>query len=223
MSELIDPAAVAHAEASTTPFAGLLADAAARTLSETSSPQMMSGLVEARLLEALIVVGGARRVLEIGTFTGVGTLAMAEALSPDGRIVTLERDEANAALAREHFAASGVSDRIELVVGDAREVLADLDGPFDLVYVDAWKTDYPVYYDLVLPKLSERGIIVADNLFRAGMVLDSTDQDPGTVGMREFTRRVAEDERVHNALLTVGDGVMLVWRPGADEGGRAGR
>ncbi len=81
-----------------------------------------------------------------------------------------------------------------------------------MIYVDAWKADYPLYYDVALPKLAEHGVLVADNLFRAGRVLDSGDDDAGTLGMREFTHRVVQDERVHNALLTVGDGLMLAWR-----------
>ena len=137
---------------------------------------------------------------------------MAGTLPPGGRVITLERDEENAAVARRHFDASPYADRIELLVGDARETLGNLDGPFDLIYVDAWKADYPLYYDLALPKLSEHGVLVADNLFREGRVLDPADDDADTTGMREFTDRVVHDERVHNALLTVGDGVMLAWR-----------
>jgi caffeoyl-CoA O-methyltransferase len=216
MSDLIAREAAAYAETFTTPFAGSLAEAAAWTQAEMESPLMMSGLAEARLLEALIVVGGARRVLEIGTFTGVGGLTMAEALAPDGRVITLEVDEETAAAARRHIGQSPVGDRVELIVGDALETLGRLDGPFDLVYIDAWKSDYPAYYDAVLPKLAERGVIVADNLFNGGLALDPESDDPRAVGIREFARRVQEDERVHNVLLTVGDGVMVVWhRPGS--------
>ena len=177
---------------------------------------MMSGLAEARLLEALIVVGGARRVLEIGTFTGVGALTMAAALPHDGRVTTLEVDVENAAIARRHIDSSPVGHRVELIVGDALETIASLEGPFDLVWMDALKSEYPAYYDAVLPKLAELGVIVADNLFRAGGALDPTDDEPGNVGIREFARRVQDDERVHNVLLTIGDGVMLAWlRPPA--------
>lgn len=212
MTDLIASAAAGYARARTTPFEGAIASAAEWTQDHTDVPQMMSGLAEARLLEALIVVGGARRVLEVGTFTGVGTLSMAAALQPGGRIITLEVDEETAAAARRHIDASPYSDRVELIVGDALETIASLEGPFDLVYVDAWKSDYPAYYDALLPKLSERGVIVADNLFRGGRALDDAAQDESTLGIREFARRVQEDERVQNVLLTIGDGVMLVWR-----------
>ncbi len=97
------------------------------------------------------------------------------------------------------------------MVGDALATLGELPGPFDLVYIDAWKADYPAYYEAVLPKLAERGVIVADNLFRGGGAFRASD-DPGNVGIREFAQRVQADERVHNVLLTIGDGVMLVWR-----------
>jgi caffeoyl-CoA O-methyltransferase len=212
VDELVAPAAERYAEEHTSSFGALLDDAVAWTRENTSEPQMMSGLAEARLLEALIVVGGARRVLEIGTFTGVGALTMAAALPEGGRVTTLEVDAENAAIARRHIDASPFGHRVELIVGDALETIASLDGPFDLVWMDALKSEYPAYYDAVVPKLSQRGVIVADNLFRAGAALDATVNDAGTVGIREFARRVQGDERVHNVLLTIGDGVMLAWR-----------
>jgi caffeoyl-CoA O-methyltransferase len=212
VNDLVRSAAVTYAEEHTSPFDGQLADAAVWTQGNTVAPGMMSGLAEARLLEALIVVGGARDVLEIGTFTGVGALTMAAALPAEGRVTTLEVDQDIAAVARRHIDASPHGRRIELIVGDALETIAGLEGPFDLVYIDAWKADYPAYYDAVLPKLAERGVIVADNLFRGGAALEVTAEDDGTVGIREFARRVQDDERVHNVLLTIGDGVMLAWR-----------
>lgn len=211
MAQLISEAAERHALDRTSPLTGQLAEAAAWTRSNSAAPGMMSGLAEIRLLEALLVVGGAQRVLEIGTFTGVGTIAMASALPDGGRVTTLERDEDNAATARRHFQASGFEDRIELIVGDALQSLATLDGPFDLVYIDAWKADYPDYYRAVVPKLAPRGVIVADNLFRGGAVLDPSVTDEANLAMREFARQVQEDERTDNVLLTVGDGLMLAW------------
>jgi caffeoyl-CoA O-methyltransferase len=142
---------------------------------------------------------------------------MAAALPADGRVTTLEVDEDAAAVARRHIEASPYGGRIELIVGDALKTIGSLDGPFDLVYIDAWKADYPAYYDALLPKLSARGMIIADNLFRAGAAFDPTAQDQDTLGIREFARKVHLDERVHNVLLTIGDGVMLAWRRPAGE------
>ena len=211
MNELISAAAEDFAAAHTTPFDGALAAASDWTRANAASPGMMAGVPEARLLEALIVVSGARSVLELGTFTGVGTLAMAAALPTDGRLVTLERDPDNAAVARRHIDASALGDRIELIEGDARETLPRLEGPFDVVWIDAWKADYPLYLELVLPKLGPRGIIVADNLFRGGAALPPATDDDSTRGLLDFARQVQEDDRLHNLLLTIGDGVLLAW------------
>jgi caffeoyl-CoA O-methyltransferase len=154
-------------------------------------------------------------VLEIGTFTGLGALAMAAALPDDGRVTTLEVDPDRAARAREFFVASPFGDRIELIEGNALETLGGLEGPFDLVYIDAWKSDYPAYYDAVIGKLADRGVIVADNMFRGGNVLDPDSRDEGVAGLRQFAERVDNDDRVDNVTLTVGDGLMLTWRRGA--------
>jgi caffeoyl-CoA O-methyltransferase len=212
VAELIAAAAERYALAHTTSLTGALAAAAEWTQANAESPQMMSGLAEVRLLEALVVLSGARTVLEIGTFTGVGSLAIAAALPDGGRLITLERDPRHAACARRHIASSPHPERIELIEGNALQTLGMLPGPFDLVYIDAWKADYPAYLDAVLPKLAPGGAILADNLFRDRAVLaPSAEHDEDTRGIREFARRVQADERLHNVLLTVGDGLMLAW------------
>jgi caffeoyl-CoA O-methyltransferase len=216
MTKLIATAAERYAAEHTTPLAGAVAQAAQWTEANTGSPGMMAGVAETRLLEALIVVGGAQHVLEIGAFTGVGALAMAAALPDGGRVTTLEVDPDRATAAQRHFDASPYRDRIELIVGDALETLGRLHGPFDLVWIDAWKADYPAYYEAVVEKLAPRGVIVADNLFRDGAALSPGSADPGNIGIREFAARVQTDERTDNVLLTIGDGVMLAWRRPAD-------
>jgi caffeoyl-CoA O-methyltransferase len=213
MAPLISAGAEQYAEQHTTPLQGETAGIAAWTLANTPSPGMMSGLAEARLLEMLVVATRARHVLEVGTFTGVGTLTMAAALPAGGRVTTLERDEAMAAVAQRHFDENPVGDRIALIV----QTIAELEGPFELVYIDAAKVQYPDYFDAVLPKLAPHGVIVADNLFRAGGTLDPSVTDAHTEGMRTFARAVQADDRVDNVLLTVGDGLLLAWhRPPAE-------
>src|SRR5437763_11632395 len=172
------------------------------------APQMMSGVVEIRLLEALIVVAGARRALEVGTFTGFGALTMAAALPEDGEVITLERDPEMVAIARENIERSEHGHKVRLIAGDSREELDRLEGPFGLVYIDAWKDDYIHYYEAAVPLLAPRGIIVADNVFRSGRVVDES-ADGSVAVTRAFNDRVQADERVHNALLSVGDGLML--------------
>jgi caffeoyl-CoA O-methyltransferase len=212
MTDVIDPAAAAFAANHTTPFSGAVAAAAGWTARNSAYPQMMAGLPEARLLEALIVIGGARRVLEVGTFTGVGALTMAAAVGEGGRVVTLEVDAQTAEIARRHFAAHPAGDRIELIVGPALDSLQRVEGSFDLAWIDAAKSEYPAYYEAIVDRLSPRGVIVADNLFRDGDTLDRASTDAGTIAMRTFAARVQQDDRVDNVLLTVGDGVLLAWR-----------
>ena len=216
MSDPISPAAADYAERFTRALPAELVPIADWTREHTSSPQMMSGLQEARLLEALVVAGGARHVLEVGTFTGLGSLMIAAALPDGGQLTTLEIDEENAATAQRHFDASPFGDRIELLVGPALASIEALSGPFDLVYIDADKRGYPAYYEAVVPKLADRGVIVADNLFRGGQAMDASIQNEDVGGIREFAQVVQADVRVHNVLLTIGDGVMLAWKaPGS--------
>jgi caffeoyl-CoA O-methyltransferase len=210
--DMIDPRVEAYAAAHTSPPAGLLADAMRQTAEQMPNPGMASALPESRLFQALIAISGARRVLEVGTFTGVGALAMAEALPEGGEVVTLEFDKDHAAIARGHFTKSPYGERIRLIEGDAREEIGKLSGSFDLVFIDAWKPDYVDYYEAALPLLSERGIIVADNVLLSGRVLDPLTDNQSARGIMAFNDRVQADERVHNVLLTVGDGLMLAWR-----------
>jgi caffeoyl-CoA O-methyltransferase len=210
--DLVDPRIEQYAIDQTTPPSEAIAALRAETEADTPVPEMAGGLVEARLLEALVVATRARRVLEIGTFTGVGALSMASRLPPDGVLITLEANEDAAAIARRHIEASPYADRIELVVGDARKAVQQLEGPFDLVFIDAWKRDYVAYYEAVLPKLADHGVIVADNVLWGGTVLDDEPADEETVSVKAFASKVRADDRVDNALLTVGDGLLLIWK-----------
>lgn len=204
--DLVDPRVERYADAHTSPPSPAVAAAGAWTDAHSGAPQMASALVESRLLAALVVATGARRVLEVGTFTGVGALALAERIGAGATVVTIESDPDAAEVARRHIAASPAAERIELLVGDARELVPALDGPWDVVFLDAWKSDYIDYYEAVVPKLAERGLIVADNVLASGRVLD------GSHVLDSFNEHVQADPRVHNALLTVGDGLMLAWR-----------
>jgi caffeoyl-CoA O-methyltransferase len=165
-----------------------------------------------RLLEAFVVAMQARRVLEIGTFTGVGALSIASRLPPGGTLITLEADASVAEIARRHIEASPWRDRIELVLGDARETVHAVEGPLDLVFIDAWKPDYVTYYEAVVPKLADHGVIVADNVLWDGVVVEAEPAQEGARAMKAFAQHVHDDERVDNVLLTVADGLLLAWR-----------
>jgi caffeoyl-CoA O-methyltransferase len=204
--DLVDPRIEAYAVEHTTPLEPGLAAVAAATQADMPHPGMMSGLVEARLLQVLLAAAGATRVLEVGTFTGFGALAMAAVLPEHGRVTTIEADEEMAAIARRHLDESPLGAKVQLIVGDARELVAGLAGPFDLAYVDAWKPDYPTYYEAILPLLGARGVMAFDNVLRSGQVLEPGDP------VAAFNDQVQADDRVANVLLTVGDGVLLVRR-----------
>jgi len=204
----IEAYAVAH---STAP-SPLLDTVARTTRASMEGHGMMVGPLEGRFLEFLVHLSGARRVLEIGTFTGYSALSMAAALPPDGSIVTCEIDPERAAMARRHFDASPWGDRIHLHVGPALDTLATLDGPFDLVFVDADKENYRNYYEAVLPLLADGGVIVVDNVLWQGRVLDPADDSPATRGIVELNHLVRHDPRVVCVMLTVRDGMTLIRR-----------
>jgi caffeoyl-CoA O-methyltransferase len=195
---------------STPPSETLLRVATATHAVFSPRAAMMIDAVEGRFLALLVAISGARRILEIGTFTGYSALAMAEALPADGRIVTLEIDPTHAAAASEHIEAAGAADRIEVVVGPALDSLARMEGGFDLAFIDADKPGYPDYWEAVVPLVRRGGLIVADNVLRDGRVLDVSDVDPGIAAMRRFNERVVADPRVECVMLTIRDGVTLI-------------
>ena len=216
MTGLVAPEIEAYAADHTTPEDPLLAEVAAETRSTQEGHGMMVGLLEGRFLETLVWLAGAHRILEIGTFTGYSALSMAAALPPGGRIVTCEVDAERAAIARRHFDDSPWAGSIEIRVGPALESIAALEGPFDLVFIDADKTNYANYYEAVLPLLAERGLVVADNVLWSGRVIDPEDQSDDTLAIRAFNDLVRGDERVTCVMATVRDGVMLIRRrPGS--------
>ncbi len=208
--EQIDDYAAAHS----TPDSPLLEKVANETRASTGRDTMMVGPLEGRLLEFLVHLSGARRILEIGTFTGYSALSMAPALPPDGTLVTCEIDPQNAAVARRHFESSPWADRIQLEVGPALDTLTHLEGPFDLVFIDADKESYRRYYEAVLPLLADRGLVVVDNVLWSGRVLDPSDQSSATRAIAAFNDFVRDDPRVVCVMLTVRDGVTLLRRAG---------
>jgi caffeoyl-CoA O-methyltransferase len=171
---------------------------------------MLVGALEGRLLALLVAVSGARRVLEIGTFTGYSAIAMAEALPAGGRLTSLEVDPERAATAAEHIEAAGVADRVEIVLGRAIDSLRDLEGPFDLAFIDADKPSYPDYFEAVVPLVRPGGLIVADNVLWSGKVLDEPGEDRDAAALRIFNDLVLHDRRVECAMLTVRDGITLI-------------
>lgn len=200
-----------YAEDHTTQPEPLLAELAAETQATLEWPQMLAGTVQGRFLELLVFGVGARRVLEIGTYSGYSALAMAAGLPPDGRIDTCEVDERHAEVARRYIARSPYADRITVHLGPALETIGRLEGDFDFVFIDADKTGYVAYYEAVLPRLSTHGLIAADNTLSGGRVLGD-DSDSSAHAIVDFNEHVLHDDRVTCTLLTVRDGVTLIRR-----------
>jgi caffeoyl-CoA O-methyltransferase len=211
MSFIVSEELERYAEEHSTPDADFFRRLEEETRATTSVPQMMVGPLEGPLLGWLVWLAAARSVLEIGTFTGYSSISMALNLPPDGRIVSLDVNEETTAAARRYAEEAGVADRIDYRVGPAIEELERLDGPFDLVFIDADKESYIDYYENVLPKLSERGFIVADNVLWSGHVL-SDDGDESTSAIKRFNDHVSADDRVECLMLTVRDGMTLIRR-----------
>lgn len=212
--DFVSPDIERYALEHTTQAEGFMEALAKETHETMATPQMLSGLVEGRLLEMLVHASGAEFVLELGTFSGYSALSMAAALAPGGRLVTCEVSEENAAFARRHIEGSPHADRIEIRIGPALETIESLDGPFDVVFIDADKPNYRNYYEAVLPKLGDRGVIVVDNVLWSGRVLEepASEDDESTRALREFNDHVCDDDRVHVVMLTIRDGISLIRR-----------
>ena len=199
-----------YAEEHTTRPEPLLAELAQETRETMESPQMLTGTVEGRFLELVVYASGARRVLELGTYSGYSALSMAAGLPADGLIDTCELDETRASVARRYVERSPYADRIQIHLGPALETIGRLEGEFDFVFIDADKPNYVNYYEAVLPRLTERGFIAADNTLWSGRVLDDGDDDEGTRAIKAFNEHVNADSRVISVILSVRDGVTLI-------------
>jgi caffeoyl-CoA O-methyltransferase len=206
--DIVDPRIEEYVERMSSAHEPLLAELSEETRASLGHEGMLTGPVAGRLLEFLVWFGRPQRVLEIGTFSGHSALAMAAALPPGGRIDTLEVDPERAAVAQRYFDRSPYGDRITLHLGPAVETLSGLEGEFDLVFVDADKEGYVDYYEAVLPRLAERGVIVADNTLWSGRVVEPDDDGPIT----RFNEHVRADERVVSVILSVRDGMTLIRR-----------
>jgi caffeoyl-CoA O-methyltransferase len=202
--DIDDPRLEQYIEEHSSPQDELLVQVQKTTREQLGHEGMIIGPLAGRLLELLVWAGRPQRVLELGTFSGYSALSMAAGLPPSGRIDTCELDAGRAAIAQAHFDASPHGSKITLHVGPALDTIAQLDGDFDFVLIDADKEGYIDYYEAVLPRLSPHGLIAADNTLRPGSVLD------GTALAMEFNDHVARDPRSVQVMLTVRDGLTLI-------------
>ncbi|HEY7150207.1 MAG TPA: class I SAM-dependent methyltransferase [Solirubrobacterales bacterium] len=186
-----------------------LADETARELQDVAIMQI--GPDQGAFITLLMRLMGARRALELGTFTGYSAICIARGLADDGVLVTCDLNDEWTGIARRYWDEAGVADRIDLRLGPALETLRALpaDEPFDFAFIDADKSEYPDYYEECLRLLRPGGLAMLDNVFRGGSVLDTDDDDPRNVSTRVVNERIAADDRVDVAMLPVADGITL--------------
>ncbi len=208
MIPIVAPALEDYCRRHTTAPDALLDELAAHTRAHCRLPQMLTGPVEGAFLKLLVQLGGARRVLEIGTFTGYSALSMAAGLPDDGELVTCEIVAEHARIAQSFFDRSPHGRKISIRLAPALETLAGLTGPFDFVFLDADKESYVNYYEAVLPKLRAGGLLLADNVLWSGKVLDPKEKTDRAIVA--FNRHVAADPHVEQVMLSVRDGMMLI-------------
>ena len=202
-----------YIEQHSSPESAVLQQITRSTHLEVINPRMLSGHVQGRVLSMISQMIRPKRILELGTFTGYSALCLAEGLTEDGRLVTLEHNDEMESSIRRNFALSPLGEKIELVIGDAKEVLENCEfgGDFDLVFIDADKKEYCDYLDLVLPLVREGGWILADNTLWDGHIVDSAyDKDKQTIGLRAFNDKVAQDERLEKVILPLRDGLTII-------------
>ncbi|MBC7569607.1 MAG: class I SAM-dependent methyltransferase [Spirosoma sp.] len=201
----------AYAEAHTSPEPALLARLSRHTRAYVMAPRMLSGQVQGRFLAMISWMVRPRRVLEIGTYTGYSALCLAEGLTDDGRLITLEQNEELETVARQYWQQSPLNARIDLRIGIAADIIPTLDEVFDLVFIDADKRNNALYFDLVLKKLRPGGFILADNVLWSGKVVEPLKaNDEDTRSVLAFNKMVQHDSRVENVLLPIRDGMMLI-------------
>jgi len=210
MTPIVPEALEHYCAEHTSPSESLLDELAAYTRAHCQYAQMLTGPVEGRLLRMLVQISGARRVLEIGTFTGYSALSMAAGLPDDGELVTCDVDPETSAIAQSFFDRSPHGSKIQLRRGRAIKTLRalPLETPFDFVFLDADKESYLDYYEAVLPRLRPGGLIAADNTLWSGKVLDPKENSDHAIVA--FNAHVHADVRVEHVLLSVRDGVLLI-------------
>jgi len=211
MLTLVDQAIEDYAQNNSSAVPPLMEELKMYTLKNTELPQMQVGPLEGNFLKVLARITGARRIVEVGTFTGYSALMMASGLPDDGELITCELDETNADIAQSFFDKSPHGSKIRIARGPASQTLAALQGPFDMAFIDADKGGYINYFNLILPKMRRGGLIVADNVLWSGRVLDApNEQDQSTQAIVAFNQYIKDQANLDKVMATVRDGMTLI-------------
>lgn len=198
-----------YAELHTSPENEVLKELKRQTHLKVLMPRMLSGHLQGRFLAMFSHMLQPYRILEIGTYTGYSALCLAEGLQDNGKLVTIDKNEELEDFANNFFAKAGLAHKIEMLIGNALEIIPMLQETWDLVFIDADKLNYPKYYEMVLPQVRKGGWIIADNVLWSGKVADTQYIDKDTAALRAFNNLVQNDTRVENLLLPLRDGLMI--------------
>ncbi len=208
--ELLHHTAEAYAQLYSSPLDSVLQQVANDTMRQHPHAHMLSGHVQGKLLEMISSMIRPMYVLEIGTFTGFSALCLLKGMQPDGMLHTIELREDDAATAQKYFDAAGVKNKITLHTGNAKNIIPLLNYSWDLVFIDADKTGYIDYYELILPSVKTGGFILADNVFFHGEVLQPEIKGKNAKAIHAFNQHVLNDERTEQVMLTLRDGLLLI-------------
>lgn len=199
-----------YCEAHTTSPHPLLHQLERETHLKTLTPQMLSGPLQGQFLSLLSKIQRPKAILEIGAFTGYSAICLAQGLQEGGLLHTIEANAELEYIIRKYISLAGLDDKIRLHIGDALKAIPDLPGPFDIIFIDAGKQDYALYYDLVIEKTRPGGLIIADNVLWSGKaVSEERERDPDALAIHRFNEKVNQDERVENTMLPLRDGLLI--------------
>jgi len=211
MKDFVDKKILEYIQNKTSDESKILNDLSRETHLKVLNPRMLSGHYQGRLLSLISKLIKPKSILEIGTYTGYSTLCLLEGLEKKGFIHTIDQNEELLNIQNKFFKRAKVSNRIKQYTGDAKEIIKNLEVKFDLIFIDADKENYPLYYDLVFDKLKSGGIIIADNILWSGKILEKVEKDDyATQSIINFNNKIKNDERVEKIILPIRDGLSLI-------------
>jgi predicted O-methyltransferase YrrM len=208
--EFIDSAIEEYARVFSGEPSALLQELDRETHAMILQPRMLSGHLQGRFLSFFAKVCRPTTILEIGTFTGYSALCLAEGLLPGGRLITIDINEELETFTRSFFDRSDYKEQIDYRIADAKDELIKIEGPFDMVFIDADKRNYSLYYDLIMDKMSPGGIILVDNVLWSGKIVDENARDKSTQALKDFNQKCLDDPRVDKMLLPLRDGLYML-------------
>ncbi|MFT6855447.1 MAG: caffeoyl-CoA O-methyltransferase [Cyclobacteriaceae bacterium] len=199
-----------YSEQHTSDDSSLLHQITRETNLNVLKPRMLSGHLQGRVLSMISHMIAPKNILEIGTYTGYSALCMAEGLTNDGQLITIERNEELASKIQHYFNQSAYTSKLHLKIGDAREIIPSLHQTWDLIFIDADKASYQTYFNLTIDHVRSGGFILIDNVLWSGKVAETDKNDKATLSMRAFNDAMHKDQRVENVLLPIRDGIMIL-------------